>query len=107
MNEQTNNTELFFKEAKNKPWIIDIYIAIQAAIALQPSGLIDFNRIADDIMPRPDRRKLDFFPLGEEGIKTLGILFSCECIEKGRTDYHTYKFTRKEDGKAVVGIVKV
>lgn len=106
-NEQVDPTTQFFADAKRKPWLIDLYIAIQSAISLQAKGYIDFNRLADEIMPRPDRQKLDFIPIGENGLKALERLFICECTERGNTDYHTYKFTRREDGKSAEGVIKI
>lgn len=109
MSEATTKTptELFFKEAKKMPWVIDIYIAIQAAIALGKQKTIDFNLLANEIMPRSDRLTDTFIPLGEKGIKALKIIYDCECIEQGSTDYHEYKFTRKSDGKSVIGTIKI
>ncbi len=109
MSEATTKTptELFFKEAKKMPWVIDIYIAIQAAMALGCQKSIDFNRLANEIMPRIDRLTDTFIPLEEKGIKALKIIYDCECIERGSTDYHEYKFTRKSDGKSVIGTIKI
>lgn len=109
MDKQTaeDPTQLFFKKAKQRPWVIDIYIAIQAALAFNCEKHIDFNRLADAIMPRPDRPRESFIPLEQSGLDALGILFDCECVEKGTTDYHEYRFTRKSDGKSVVGTIKV
>lgn len=105
--EADNPTQLFFKAAKSRPWVIDIYIAIQAAMAFNVEKVLDFNHLANEIMPRPDRAKNTFYPLEDFGLDALGILFNCECVEKGMTDYHEYKFTRKSDGKSVIGTVKI
>ena len=105
--ETNNSTQLFFKKAKKMPWVIDIYIAIQAAMAFNPRKRIDLNEIANVIMPRPDRRTDTIFGLGEPGLEVLGILFDCKRIEKGMTDYHEYRFTRKADGKSIIGTVKI
>ena len=109
MDKQTTNdpTRLFFEKAKSRPWVIDIYVAIQAAMAFNVERVPDFNHLANAIMPRPDREKDTFYPLEDFGIDALGILFDCECVERGGTDYHEYRFTRKSDGKSVVGTVKV
>ncbi|MBR1837405.1 MAG: hypothetical protein IJ783_08975 [Kiritimatiellae bacterium] len=109
MNDETKDdpVQLFFKQAKSRPWVIDIYVAIQAAMAFDSKTSIDFNRLADDIMPRSDRTKESYIPLEKFGLDALGILFECECVKKGKTDYHEYKFTRKSDGKSVIGVVKV
>ena len=105
---ETNNpTQLFFKKAKKMPWVIDIYIAIQAAMALGRKKCVDFNLLANAIMPRPDRKIDTFYGLEKSGLDALGILFDCKCVEMGQTDYHEYKFTRKSDGKTVVGTVKI
>lgn len=100
-------TQLFFKKAKRRPWVIDIYVAIQAAMAFGVKEIPDFNDLADDIMPRPDRHPRAGYAIEEEGLAALGILFDCECIERGDTNYHEYKFTRKSDGKFVVGTAKI
>jgi hypothetical protein len=100
-------TQLFFEETKKMPWVVDIYIAIQSAIALGRQHGIDFNLLANDIMPRPDRDVDSFMPLEGKGIEALKIIYDCECIEQGPTDYHEYKFTRKSDGKSVIGTVKI
>lgn len=111
MNADTNATEnptqLFFKAAKNMPWVVDIYIAIQAAMAFGCESLLDFNHVANDIMPRPDRCPDSFIGIEKAGLEALGILFDCECVNKGMTDYHDYKFTRKADGKTAIGTIKV
>ncbi|MBQ6246705.1 MAG: hypothetical protein IJK04_07550 [Kiritimatiellae bacterium] len=109
MEKQTTGdpTQLFFEKAKKRPWVIDIYIAIQAALEFNSKAKLDFNEIADSIMPRPDRIKRSNIPLEQFGLDALGILFECECVEKGATDYHEYRFTRKSDGKSVRGIVKI
>ena len=111
MNETTTGTEtptqLFFKKAKKMPWVIDVYVAIQSAMALGITTVIDFNDLADAIMPRPDRRPRAGYAIEKEGLDALGILFDCECIERGDTNYHEYKFTRKSDGKFVVGTAKI
>lgn len=106
-NEVTNTTQHFFKKAKKMPWVIDIYIAIQAAMALNAKHVLDFNDLADDIMPRADRFPRAGLSLGQEGLTVLGILFDFECIEAGPTNYHEYRFTRKTDGKTVIGTVKI
>jgi hypothetical protein len=100
-------TQKFFQKAKNKPWIVDIYIAIQAAMAFDSTKIIDLNRLADKIMPRADRLPESYIGIENEGLEALSILFVCECTEKGRTDYHEYKFTRISDGKTIRGIIKI
>lgn len=111
MNESTPETEtptqLFFKKAKKMPWVFDIYIAIQAALAFGIKEVIDFNNLADDIMPRTDRVPQSGYAIEEDGLAALGILFDYECVERGDTNYHEYRFTRKSDGKSVVGTVKI
>ena len=99
--------ECFFEKAKKRPWVIDIYIAIQAAMALGVKDVVDLNSLADDIMPRSDRMAKAGYSIEQEGLDALCILFDCECIERGDTDYHEYKFTRKSDGKTVVGTIKL
>ncbi len=105
--EAMNPTQDFFQQAKKCPWVFDLYIAIQSAMAFGVETVDDFNRLADSIMPRADRSVRSYTPIGERGLEILGILFVCECIEKGKTDYHEYRFTRKSDGKSVTGTIKV
>ena len=105
---ETNNpTQLFFTKAKRKPWLIDIYIAIQAAIAFSTKKIVDFDTLADVIRPRLDRIPRSGYSIGEDGLDILGILFDCECVERGDTNYHEYRFTRKSDGRSVIGTIKV
>lgn len=100
-------TQLFFKNAKKMPWVIDIYIAIQAAMAFNCQKILDLNHVANDIMPRPDRHPDTFIGLEQKGLDLLGLLFECKCVHRGPTDYHEYMFTRKSDNKSVIGTVKI
>ena len=105
--EAKDPTQLFFTKAKRKPWLIDIYIAIQAAMAFNTKKNVDFDILADVIRPRSDRIPRAGYSIGEEGLDILGILFDCECVERGDTNYHEYRFTRKSDGRSVIGTIKV
>ena len=109
MNQETqkNTLEEFFDKAKSKPWVIDIYHAIQAAMALGVKDVDDFNSLADSLQPRPNRQSEAPCPLGEDGLALLDMIYVCECVEKGVTDYHEYKFTRRTDGKSATGTIKV
>ena len=72
--------------------------------------LIECKAIGTDLKEAHLRQALGYGAnkgIEKEGLDALGILFDCECIERGDTNYHEYKFTRKSDGKFVVGTAKI
>lgn len=107
--EQSQKTPLeeFFAKAKKYPWVVDIYHAIQAAMSFGVKDADDFERLADKLQPRPDRIPGMYYGIGEEGLELLGMIYVCECVKKGMTNYHEYRFTRIADGKTVVGTIKI
>lgn len=84
------------------------YIGVQSAILAKCTDVVDFASWLSALAPgHPDLAENDSVPwLGASGLAYFQWLYDVDVADVGRTDYHTFKFTRKADGKSVLVVLK-
>lgn len=83
------------------PHLEHVYLAIQAGLTFGQKT-IDVGAIIGRMLPE-GRMTADIYcpPIGANGLAFFYFLFTVERISEGRSDYHTYKFTRRYDNASI------
>jgi hypothetical protein len=87
-------------------YLEEIYVAIQAAIYFK-ARFVDVSDACNQIMTSEHTAiGKQALPIGPQGLAFFCFLFQVSLVEKGLSDYHTYRFTNRYSGASVLSRLK-